>query len=127
MNLQDIKMTVKHLGFNTNKNMANMNDYKITLAYNGNKITVNYHMGLAHAIGDINLLDLLETLLNDASSGSANWDFEEFCGNFGYDYDSRNAFKIYNECNKIAVKLEKLFTLDELKDINKMIDERNGD
>lgn len=42
-------------------------------------------------------------LISDGESG--NMDFEEFCGEFGYDTDSRRAEKIWNECIKSMEKL----------------------
>ncbi|VVB60571.1 Uncharacterised protein [uncultured archaeon] len=45
-------------------------------------------------------------------------DFKEFCGEFGYDNDSRRAEKIHKECKKSLNKVEDLgFFESELTDI----------
>jgi hypothetical protein len=47
--------------------------------------------------------------------------FEDFCGEFGYDRDSRNAEKIYNAVVKEWENVQKLFPeieLEQLREIN---------
>lgn len=46
--------------------------------------------------------------------------FEEFCSNYGYDEDSRKAYKTYKEVCKEYAAVERLFSdcLEELQEIN---------
>lgn len=50
--------------------------------------------------------DVLSCLLSDAQSGSES--FEEFCGNYGYDTDSRKAHATWTTCKDHAIAVHKL-------------------
>lgn len=50
--------------------------------------------------------------LSDANSGRD--DFHDFCGNFGYDEDSRSAERIWKACVETAAKIYSSFTTEEL-------------
>ena len=58
------------------------------------------------------LLNAFECFVNDAISGNQNESFEEFCQEFGYDNDSRQAEKIYKACQKLYEKLNKISDID---------------
>ena len=49
---------------------------------------------------------VLSSLLSDARAGSLT--FEDFCGEFGYDTDSREAMATYLECQEMATKVRRL-------------------
>lgn len=62
--------------------------------------------------------DVLSSLVLDASA--CNESFADWCGNYGFDSDSRKAFKIYEACQENGYKLRKIFskqTLDKLAEI----------
>lgn len=46
--------------------------------------------------------------------------FEDWASEFGYDADSRQAEKIYNECMKIALKFKQLFTGAEIEKLHEL-------
>ncbi len=52
------------------------------------------------------LHELLYSLALDASCG--NETFEDFCGNCGYDTDSRKALNVYLQCQETNVRLRKV-------------------
>lgn len=52
----------------------------------------------------LKLDDVLYSLIIDANV--LDMDFEDFCGEFGYDEDSRKAERIYNDCRKNAKKVK---------------------
>jgi hypothetical protein len=54
--------------------------------------------------------DVLGCLLQDAQSGSET--FEDFCGNLGYDTDSRKAFDIYLKCQECLGAMRRAFGSD---------------
>ncbi len=60
------------------------------------------------------LLDALECFVSDVQCGSGT--FEDFCGDLGYDPDSRKALKVYKSCKKAAAKLEKLVGAELVED-----------
>ena len=50
---------------------------------------------------------ILSCLISDADGADA-LTFEEWCSDFGYDTDSRKAERIFNECRRIAVLLQRI-------------------
>lgn len=44
-------------------------------------------------------------------------DFDEYCGNYGYDTDSRNAKDTWKRCVAFAVQLRAFFTAEEQEDL----------
>ena len=51
---------------------------------------------------------------------SAKDSFENFCGEFGYDEDSRTAERIYKACEKTLKKVERVFSCDLYDLINEI-------
>lgn len=49
--------------------------------------------------------------------------FEEWCGNLGYDTDSREALQLYLSCQESGTKLRKVFNNDFLKQIEKVLED----
>lgn len=62
-----------------------------------------------------NLMQAFECFLLDAQCGQDT--FEEFCGNCGYNTDSRSAEKIHRECIKSFKKFNALFPNADLFDM----------
>lgn len=56
------------------------------------------------------LLYAFYCFVSDAVSG--NYSFNEFCGEFGYDEDSRKAEKTWKACKKSLEKLNKIYNGD---------------
>lgn len=46
--------------------------------------------------------------------------FEDFCADYGYDPDSRNAYSIYEACKKELEGLMMLFSDEELEELNEI-------
>lgn len=59
--------------------------------------------------------DLFYSLVMDSSASDET--FSDWCGNFGYETDSRKALSIYEECQENAIKMRGLTsaTLDQLR------------
>lgn len=53
----------------------------------------------------------------------ANDTFEDWCGNLGYDTDSRKALQVYLSCQENGTKLRKVFNNDLLKQIEKALED----
>ena len=66
---------------------------------------VDYKNGVVE-LPESDLLHAFESILSDAISAEDS--FESFCGELGYDTDSRSAYRIYNECKKQLAKLGKI-------------------
>ena len=54
--------------------------------------------------------DILHSLVSDASSAIDT--FEDWCGNFGYDTDSRKALAVYEACQNTIKRLRKIGVQD---------------
>ena len=79
--------------------------YRCTLRYMGRSYTFDFWQGSAHTEPP-DAAGCLECLLSDASSGAE--DFESFCGEFGYDTDSRKAHKTWKACRRVSLRMRKL-------------------
>ena len=64
---------------------------------------------------------VLYCLLLDMSC--ANDTFEDWCGNLGYDTDSRKALQAYLSCQENGTNLRKVFNNDLLKQIEKALED----
>jgi len=56
--------------------------------------------------------DVLHSVLSDAEACGQS--FESWCGDFGYDTDSRKAFATYEACQRNGDKVRGIFTREEL-------------
>lgn len=81
------------------------NGYTIKLSFGRKTYSVDYWQGTGIK-NKPTLEGVMESLFLDAESG--NDSFEDFCSNFGYDTDSRNAEKIWNACQKTKKELSRL-------------------
>lgn len=81
------------------------------IKYSTRKITTIFSMGYGHGGREPEVGEVLACLASDARS--VKWDsFEGWCGDMGYDADSRKAERIYKACEKIGEKLERFLGAD---------------
>lgn len=64
---------------------------------------------------------VLHNLLLDAGSAESN--FPDWCGAFGYDTDSRKALTVYEACCSTRADVNKLFTRDERAALATMLED----
>lgn len=81
------------------------NSFRVQLAYQGRRMSLDFWQGTGITEAPT-AAGVLDCLLSDASSASES--FEDWCGNYGYDTDSRKALASYNQVKKQAVVLKKL-------------------
>jgi len=82
---------------------ADSRAWKVTLRFGKRRLTSSFYQGSAHTM-EPTAADVLSCLASDARSGEET--FEGFCGDCGYNQDSR-AEKIWKACKKIAPKLRR--------------------
>lgn len=97
---------------NSNPNMlddfAGADHWRVTLRRPGNrKMTVYFSMGSAHNGKEPEVADVLDSLASDASGIENARSFEDWCGEYGYDTDSRKAHRTYTICKREAERLQK--------------------
>lgn len=64
---------------------------------------------------------LLYSLILDRSAGTQT--FDNWCAEIGYDPDSRKALATYLACQANAVKLERVFTSEQLAELETMLED----
>ncbi len=95
--------------------------WKVEIARDGKTFQTSYKTGLGHRKApsyDKNrprpikpeLADVVSSLLSDAQSGQMS--FDEFCGEFGYDSDSRKALATWEACVSTAGPLRRVLGVD---------------
>lgn len=85
------------------------NDWRVTLSYNGRSYTLDFWQG--KGITDApDAAGVLECLLSDASG--ADQSLEDWCGDLGYDTDSRKAERTWKACQRCALRLRRLLGSD---------------
>ena len=94
------------------------NRYLVTVCTDKGRASFAFYDSHAN-LGRLELDDLrgaFECFVSDAISGG--YSFDEFCGEFGYNTDSRSAERIHRACEQSAEKLARIFAGDiyELND-----------
>lgn len=79
-------------------------EWRVTLRHNGRRMTFPYYGG--GSASDPTCDDVVESLTMDASALSQ--DFAEWCDEFGYDVDSRQAHKTYNACRSLGKRFTRM-------------------
>lgn len=80
------------------------NNWRVVLHFDGRELTTDYYGG--SAVTEITAADVLNSLMTDAEAG--NQSFENFCSDFGYDEDSRQAYATWKACKAIGPKVRRL-------------------
>lgn len=90
----------------------NMNNYKCVLKMGRKQLTVPFSMGFG-LTREPDAKDVLDCLALDSAGYENARDFEDWCGEYGYDTDSRKAERTYKIIGTQSIKLKK-FLGDEL-------------
>ena len=110
-----VKITVRygaHLDWDKQEDWQRQaNSYHCTLRYKGRQYSFDYWCGVGIE-REPDAETCLDSLLSDAQSGELS--FEDFCGELGYDQDSRKAERIHNACHKASVSMQRLLGEDFL-------------
>ena len=88
--------------------------FNITLKRNRKQYTFNFGQSIAAGRKEPTMYDILTCLEKYESI-----DFEDFCSNYGYDSDSRKAYKTYLAVKKEHSAVKRLFSdiMEELQEI----------
>ncbi len=128
---KQIKVSAKLLGEN-NKFMPEYGYnyvYNITVSNGEASVRFKYNTSINDYKNGKNYMEsedlrfALECFLSDATAGDMR--FDDFCGEFGYDTDSRKAEKTYKECIKQCVRAQFIFT-DMYKAYNELNEMSNA-
>ena len=101
-----IRMTAERVDSNPNMDdSANMDHWKCLFRAGNSRMTVYFSMGYGHHGAEPEADEVLDCLASDASGIENARSFEDWCGDYGYDSDSRKAEKIFNTCEHQAKRL----------------------
>ena len=126
---RSIEFIVEYLGVFRNKDDCDWEHHKsIATFHRGDSRSNNpdiaivesfdFHMGMG-TNGEPHAADVLHSLCLDIASAEIS--FEDWCADYGYDSDSRKAERIYNACNAEAKKVRRLFSDDEIFELNNIV------
>lgn len=91
------------------------NEYSVVLKYNGNSITMLYHDNYKN---ESDKDEFLYALLMDSLAYENCFNLADFMDEFGYDYDQKDkALKDYEACARQYNKLHRLFTEEEIEQL----------
>lgn len=97
----------------------NYNNHRVIVrnSRNGKRIQFEFWASLAdpELRKPSDLRNAFECFLSDAIAGKQS--FEDFCGDFGYDVDSRKAEKTWKACQRAAEKADRLLGDADLYDL----------
>lgn len=93
---------------------ATARHFRCTLRTAKGRMVVWFSQGSAHTEPPT-VEDVLDCLASDASSIENARGFEEWCGDYGYDADSRTAERTYRAIKRQMVGLRRLFTPDDFQ------------
>lgn len=111
----NIPFSAWHIGYNTNKDMPNMYEWKVSIG----DFTTSYFMGAAYKGRKPTLTEVMYALLGDADLGSE--DFNSFCDNLGYNNDSRKAYASWQACQETAERINATFTTEQLEKMREIL------
>lgn len=79
------------------KDSADIDHWKVTLARGSKRMTLTFSQGSGFHGAEPTAEGVLECLQSDSSVDGM--DFDEWCGNLGFDPDSRTAERTYKACS----------------------------
>jgi hypothetical protein len=81
------------------------NHYKVTLRHKGRQLTTSFSQGYGIK-GEPDAANVLNSLALDAAGWENARSFEDWCGEYGYDTDSRKAERTFQVVGRQAAKLK---------------------
>ena len=106
---------IDHVDRNPNmEDVQNMDHWKVCLVRGKRRMTIYFSKGFGHGGDRPKAAELLECLASD-TAGIENYksDFATWCGEYGYDTDSRKAERTFDACLHAAGRLKR-FLGDDL-------------
>lgn len=101
-----IRMTARRVDSNPLMDDRDMDHWRCTLTCGGRRMSLTFSKGFGHHGERPSVSEVLSCLASDTSC--LDEDFDQWCGNYGYDTDSRKAWKTFQACTQQSMKLRVL-------------------
>lgn len=95
----------------TPPDMQNMDAWTVQLRYQGRRMTVPFYMGYGHSGKQPTTVDVLETLIADATTYENSGDLESFMREYGYE-SKRDARQVFRGVERNTLKLRNFLGAD---------------
>jgi hypothetical protein len=106
-----------------NQFLVSVNHNGITRRFSFYGSTHDYNNGIVE-LNEVDTRETLQCFISDALAATNT--FDEFCNEFGYDEDSRKAYRIFKLCEKTLTKTQELgLSEDDLANIWNDLNERS--
>lgn len=116
-NFENFKVTANYTGSKKaewGNGQENWNHHRVTVTNteNGKHTGFDFWASIAQPElrSEYDVLNAFNCFVSDAITGKDS--FEDFCGEFGYDTDSRKAEKTHKACQRATDKLERIYDGD---------------
>lgn len=133
-NIEDLPVAIQYTGEVRNKwrDGDTVDAWRVTLSNKMGNWSTDYYTGIGLRTQPKQswvmpkpkkptVADVLHCLFMDAEA--ADYNFSDWCDNFGYSDDSISALNTYRQCLEIATNLRKYFTPEQRKQIKAIIQE----
>jgi hypothetical protein len=103
-----VTMTVRQTDRNPNMDDYRMDHWRCYLRCDSRRMSIVFSMGVGHRGKQPHVTDVLDCLASDAAGIVNSPRFEDWCGDYGYDSDSRKALRTFKTCERAAASLRRL-------------------
>lgn len=102
-----ITMTAERVDANPNMDSRDMDHWRVKFRAGRSQFTTYFSMGYGHKGQAPTAANVLDCLASDAAGFENAGSFEDWCGEYGYDSDSRKAERTYKVVERQAAKLNR--------------------
>jgi len=104
----NVRFSCEYTDKNPHMDNPEMDHWKCKIRCGRQSMTLVFSMGSGHHGKEPELYDVLDCLASDAAGYENARSFEEWCGEYGYDTDSRKAERTYKTIGKQAEALKRV-------------------
>lgn len=105
----NVRMTAERADSNPNMDDFQGDHWKCRIRYNGKSMVIYFSQGYGHNGRTPKIDSVLYCIAADANGYDNAPDFENWASEYGYDTDSRKAYRVFMTVRKQADKLHNMF------------------
>lgn len=132
-NDNNLKNIIDKIEFNYNNSenqenlfTSNYIKYDVSITYKQRTFTTTYQIETAYQTAqDVKKDDVIYCIFSDMAAYDSTRDIDDFANEFGYNNEKAiKVLRIYNACKDTSNILHKIFTNEEIEEIQKELEER---